>query len=38
MIEDSYSPCESCGSWVDDGSFKNGDYLCHDCLDAVCDR
>lgn len=28
-----YQPCEECGYVIDDGGYKNGKYLCHDCLD-----
>lgn len=30
---DGYLPCGTCGVWIDDGSYSNGSYLCHDCLD-----
>jgi hypothetical protein len=32
-VMDGYYPCNSCGVYVDDGSFKNKKYLCHDCID-----
>lgn len=31
-MEDSYAPCDTCGNWVDDGSYIKDGYLCHDCL------
>lgn len=28
-----YEPCHSCRTHVDDGKYREGKYLCHDCLD-----
>jgi hypothetical protein len=32
-VMDGYYSCNSCGVYVDDGSFNNSKYLCHDCID-----
>ena len=38
MLEDGYCPCATCGVWVDDGSVRNGKYLCHDCMDNLMEQ
>ena len=30
-----YESCEKCGVLVDDGNIKNGEHLCHECIDEA---
>lgn len=28
-----YQLCNNCGTYVDDGGWKDGKFTCHECLD-----
>lgn len=30
-----YNICSVCKLWIDDGGFKNGQFVCHKCLDWI---
>lgn len=35
MLSDFYRSCASCRWLVDDGCYKNGKYLCQECLNSA---